>query len=115
MLCHTQAERKVSENGCTDALGKLGDAEPSLTKHARKSENQPPPFPQYHRLDYKGRVALFINEGSGWMIHTEEGVFYNPWTHFPFTQLSHAKSAIKARWKFGRWPGKKHQPISKTV
>ena len=105
MLCHTQP-KKESANGRTDALGKLGVAGTSLTEQARKSKSAAP-FPQYDRVEFNGKVAVLINDGRGWLAHTDEGVLQNPWTGAPFNQLCHARSAIKARFKFGRWPGKK--------
>lgn len=61
-------------------------------------------FPQYHRFERHGKVALLINQGPGWVIHCPEGVFQNPWTKKPWTRMKHAKQGVKALWRLGRWP-----------
>jgi hypothetical protein len=106
MSCVTHAEKKMSANACTDALGKRRVAGASFTGQTRKPKHQAPPFPQYDRVEANGRVAILINDGRGWLAHCHDGVHQNPWTGAPFNQLVNAKKAIKARLKFGKWPGK---------
>lgn len=105
MLGDTKALKKLSANAHVDALGKRDDAGSSFTKQSRKSEVGAP-FPKFDRIDYRGKTAVFVNDGRGWIICVEEGQFQNPWKNRPFRELAHAKNAIKSRFKYGWWPGK---------
>ncbi len=110
MLCHTQPEKK-SANACTDGLGNRGGAGISLTEQSHKSKSGAP-FPQYSRIESDGNTAFFVNEGRGWLIHCQDGVFQNPWTAKPFNKLCHAKKAIMFWFDHKKWPGRKKNLIA---
>lgn len=116
MLLDTQALKEESANGHADALGKRGDAGTSFQEQTHKTDEaapldhtdyRSPGCPKAIRVEAHGRMAFVIWTPRGYLVHTDQGVMNNPWTSLPFRRADHARNAIKAFFKYGRWPRKK--------
>lgn len=67
-------------------------------------------FPQFERVEHESKVAILINEGTGWIVQTPHGPRINPWTKAPFQSLSHARKMARKFLRVGWWPQPKKAP-----
>lgn len=93
-------------NGRRERVGNVSNAGCFLADASRKSDKAAP-FPQFHRLDLDGRVAILVQDNpESFIAITEQGTWLNPWTKQPFKKLKDCKKSVKYRLQKGFWPGR---------
>jgi hypothetical protein len=65
--------------------------------------------PKYDRVEAAGKVAILVNDGTGWTALTPKGVLINPWTKVPFQTLRHAKKLARHYLRKGWFPQPKQE------